>query len=329
MPSAENAQLQFEAGQQAQAMTALTDDGGHTVYTSGASLWSGRSGFTPTVRPNGIRTGGEITPAASNTADAVDVASATAYQDGSDISVAGSTDLSVTRPTTDGYLKSSIVVDDTGSYAVVQGTEGTSHSESRGVAGGPPYIPDGQIEVGQVWYSATASAIVADTEIHQVVNLHQERYDFPLWEVEPENGQVRFLSSLPTIHEPSTDPTTKNVYASYAEPIFAEIQLASDFVPPENSHSVSSEQIYGTTLGSTSKSLNQGSFTAYLQDGVTDNLVKLKDETLWFKFKPDRFQAPYILSQGKLGMSRSFPAGDNIAANCTVSAEAEAVEVET
>ena len=91
--------------------------------------------------------------------------------------------------------------------------------------------------------------------------------------------------------------------------------------------SVSSTQIYGTTLGSSSSTLGQGSFTAYLQDGVTDGLVGLKNQILWFRFYPDRYKSPYMLTQGKLGISRTFPAGDNLAASCTISASDAATEV--
>jgi hypothetical protein len=90
---------------------------------------------------------------------------------------------------------------------------------------------------------------------------------------------------------------------------------------------VTSTQIYGTTLGSTSKSLGQGGFTAYLEDGVTDGLVASKDALLWFRFYPDRYKTPYLLTQGKLGVSRTFPAGDTIKAACTISATKTATEV--
>lgn len=119
----------------------------------------------------------------------------------------------------------------------------------------------------------------------------------------------------------------KGVYASYASPIFAEVALASDFVPPETSHSVTSTQVYGSTIGSSAATLNQGSFVAYLENGVADPLVLLKNSTLWFRFYPDRYASPYILSQGKLGIARQFPAGDQIQAACTISASAAAVEV--
>ena len=44
MATAENAKLEYEAGQAAVAMSALTDSGGAAVFTSAAATWSGRSG---------------------------------------------------------------------------------------------------------------------------------------------------------------------------------------------------------------------------------------------------------------------------------------------
>ena len=137
-------------------------------------------------------------------------------------------------------------------------------------------------------------------------------------------GQVIFLAEVPQIH---TGSVAKKVYASYATPIFGEVTLASDFTPPETTNNVTSTQIYGTTLGSTSSTLGQGSFTAYLNDGVTDALVTLKNENLWFRFFPNKFASSNILAQGKLGISRTFPAGDNIQAACTISASEAAIEV--
>ena len=132
------------------------------------------------------------------------------------------------------------------------------------------------------------------------------------------------LSAVPANH---VGDVGKAVYAAYATPIFGEITLASDFTPPETTNSVTSTQIYGTTLGSTSSTLGQGSFTAFLNDGVTDALVTLKNEVLWFRFFPNKFASANILSQGKLGISRTFPAGDNIQAACTISASEAAIEV--
>jgi len=232
----------------------------------------------------------------------------------------------ITRPASDKAKVCSITINSSGAIAVVAGTDGsgTTFSETRAAAGGPPLIPVDSIEIAQVRVTTSAAGAVAASQIYQVVGSHCERADFPLWTVNYDEGSVTFLDALPEIH---TGTVPKKVYASYAEPIFADVALASDFVPPETSHSVTSTQVYGTTLGATSSTLGQGTFTAYLENGVSDALVSLKNQNLWFKFFPDRYATPYLLCQGKLGISRTFPAGDTIQAACTINAASAAVEV--
>ena len=312
MSTAENAKLQYEAGQNAVAMSALTNSGDETTYTSAATLWSGKSGYAPVVRPNGLLTGGAVSVHADN--DKVTVAALTCNLQGVVTSVSAGTG-TITRPASDKAKVCSITINAAGSIAVVAGTAAT---------GGPPLIPVDSIEIAQVRVTTSAAGAVAASEIYQVVGLHTERADFPLWDTNYDAGSVTFLSALPEIH---TGVIPKKVYASYASPIFADVALASDFVPPETSHSVTSTQVYGTTLGSTASTLGQGTFTAYLTDGVADPLVTLKNQNLWFKFFPDRYASAYLLAQGKLGISRTFPAGDNIQAACTISAASAAVEV--
>ena len=323
MSTAENAKLQYEAGQNATAMSALTNSGDETTFTSGASLWSGKSGYAPVVRPNGLLTGGAVTVHADN--DKVTVAALTCNLQGVVTSVAAGTG-TITRPASDKAKVCSITINSSGAIAVVAGTDGsgTTFSETRAAAGGPPLIPVDSIEIAQVRVTTSAAGAVAASQIYQVVGSHCERADFPLWTVNYDEGSVTFLDALPEIH---TGTVPKKVYASYAEPIFADVALASDFVPTETSHSVTSTQVYGTTLGATSSTLGQGTFTAYLENGVSDALVSLKNQNLWFKFFPDRYATPYLLCQGKLGISRTFPAGDTIQAACTINAASAAVEV--
>lgn len=324
MATAENAKLQYEAGQQVAGQTLLTDSGDATVFTSPASMWSGKAGFAPVVRPNGLLTGGVITPDAAN--NAVDVAALTANLNGVVHVEPISDAVAVTRPATNVAKVVSITLNAAGAVVAVAGTDGASatFSETRGAAGGPPLIPVDSIEIGQVRLTTSTSAPVSSAEIFQVVGTHTEMANFPLFNVNYAEGSVEFLSALPEIH---TGTAPKAVYASYASPIFADIPLASDFVPPETSHSVSSTQIYGTTIGSTTQSLGQGSFAAYLDDGVSDALIGQKDALLWFRFYPNRYASAHLLCQGKLGISRTFPAGDQIRAACTISASQSAVEV--
>jgi len=324
MSTAENAKLEYEAGQQSTAMSALTDAGLSTVFTSAAALWSGKTGAAPLVKPNGLLTGGAISPNAL--ADKIDVAALTCNLQGVTTPVAASLALTVARPATAVSRVSSITVNAAGAVVVVAGTDGatTAISETRGAAGGPPLIPVDSIEIGQVRVVSNVAAVLTTAQIYTVVGTHVELATYPLYNINYDTGTVTFLSALPKIH---TGALPKKVYASYAAPIFAEVSLASDFTAPETSHSVSSTQIYGTTLGSTSKSLGQGGFTAYLEDGVTDGLVAQKDALLWFRFYPDRFKTANLLTQGKLGIARTFPAGDSIKAVCTISATKTATEV--
>lgn len=323
MATAENAKLQYEGGQSSTPMTLLTAGADRQTYTSAASLWSQRSGYAPVIRPNGILTGGAITTHASN--DTVNVAALTCNLAGVVTSVSAGTATISRGVSTDTHRITSITVDSTGAIAAVAGTDGTAFSETRDAAGGPPLIPVGSIEIGQVRTTSTSAAVVAAAEIFQVIGVHMEMANFPaVSSVNYGAGSVTFVDANPAIH---AGPTARRVYASYASPIFADVALASDFVPPETSHSVTSTQVYGTTLGSTSSTLGQGTFTAYLDNGVSDPLVTLKDNYLWFRFYPDRYASPYILCQGKLGISRTFPAGDTIQAACTISAAKAATEV--
>jgi hypothetical protein len=84
---------------------------------------------------------------------------------------------------------------------------------------------------------------------------------------------------------------------------------------------VNSTQVYGRTKAAKASSLNQGTFSVHLNDGITDGLMSFVDDNLWFKFMPDRSGTAYMLCQGSLGVVNQYPAGDNIGANCTITAE--------
>jgi hypothetical protein len=323
MASAENAQIQYEGGQQSTPMSALNNSGDNMTYTSAATLWSQRSGFAAVVRPNGLLSGGTLS--ATGTNNQVAVTALSCNLQGVVTSVA-SGNVTITRPATAVAKVNSITVNASGALAVVAGTDSanTTFSETRGAAGGPPLIPVDSIEIGQVRVTSNTAAVLTAAQIFAVPGLHVERADGPLFEINYGAGSVLFQSALPLIH---TGPAPKGVFASYAAPQFTAVARATDFVMPETSFSVTSTQIYGGTIGSTSSTLNQGSFTAFLNNGITDPLVQLKGETLWFRFYPDRYQAAYTLTQGKLGVSRTFPAADEIQASCTISASSAGVEV--
>lgn len=329
--------LYFEAGQDKTAMVALTDAGDFLEHNSAANLWSDRSGYEPDVKPDGLATGGVVTPAVSGTNDLVDVAPLTCFLAGVETDVGIATDETCLRgATTDVCRINSITVDSGGAIAVVSGVDHTAFG-ARGAVGGAPWIPVGDIEIAQVKFSAIAAAAVLSSEIFQVPNDSLEQYFFPTFEIDYSDvannvlgyAGVTFNSALPQIHSDDAGVNTsgKGVFAEYYEPVWAQIPRASDFAPPANSHSVNSKQIYGMTLGSKTSTLGQGSFTAFLADGITDSLLTFEDDNLWFKFKQDRLKDPYVLCQGYLGIPVTFPAGDEVQASCTISAAEKADRV--
>jgi hypothetical protein len=314
----------------------MTDAGAHTVYTTTTKPWSQVAGYEYVVAPNGLETGGVITPGAS--ANKLDVAAMTAYMAGvsgasattGKLTVSASVDtVTCTRgSSTNTQIINAITITSAGALAAVAGTATTAFVETRGAAGGPPAIPLGSIEIGHVKFTSTASAVVASTEIFQVPGTNQERYDYPVWSENPLEGKITFAAALPVIHGTAvgTATATKAVYIKAATPIFAEISRARDWVPAETSNSVNSEQYYDSTVGSFSSSLGQASFTASLNDGVTDALLAKKGTNLLFKFSPDKNKVPYQLTQGILGVSRTFAAGANPTASFTVSASQASVD---
>ncbi|WP_319577662.1 hypothetical protein [uncultured Desulfobacter sp.] len=329
--SNDNAAIYAEMSQDLVAMTALSDDGDQTKYNSADRLWSKRSGYTADVKPNGVATGLSITPGAAN--DTVAVSAGTCYLAGVLTSVSADSALSVPRPAVSNYQQLAITVTSAGALAVVEGSEHTAFSETWDADGGSPLIPVGSILLGIVKYSSQTSAVVSASEIKQTSNSYRESYNFPTWAVrayEVENSAlgyagVDFDAALLACH---TGGIPKAVYAEYYTPEFAKLAETTDFVPPETSHSVSSTQIYGKTKGSSSSSLGQGSFTAYFEDGISDAMVTMKNESLFFKFFQDELvTSKYILCQGKLGLTRSFSPEEDPQGSCTISATDEAVEV--
>jgi hypothetical protein len=330
--TAENAALYYEASQAVTAMSLLTDSGDHQLYTSAVTLWSDKSGYSPVVRPDGLISGGVISPDNSVVDNVVDVSALTCYLAGV-LTVVNAGTVTASRGAVLACRITSVVITNAGALNVIAGTEGAAISETRAAAGGPPLITVGYIEIGQVRLTATGAAVVAASEIFQTPGTHQERWDYPLWEEYNgpsqdgtiPGGCVKLLSALAEIH---TGAVARRVYASYSLPNFAEVRPVTDFVPPTNTHSVASTQVYGGTVGSRSSSLSQGSFTAYLSNGVNDAVLRLRDYVLWFKFFPDRYKSPYILTQGKLGVSQTFPADNSITAACTISASEAAVNID-
>lgn len=330
MATLNNAAVYYESAQSQQSFAAMTDSGDHLTFSLPTKPWSSAAGYEYAVVPYGLSTGGAITPAAAAGNNNVDVAAMTVYAPGMTgasattglLSIGAATNIACSRGATNGYRITSITVDSTGTVTAVAGTESTAFTETRAAAGGPPLIPVGSIEIGQVRFTSTTASAVATTEIFQVVGTHQERYDYPVWSEDPLNGKITFPVALPLIH---TGSIAKKVYARVATPVFAEIPHSKDWKPADTTNSVSSEQYYDGPIGTVSSSVSQATFTVSMKDGVTDALLSKVGQTLIFKFAPDRNKTPYTLTQGVLGLARTFSVGANPSAAVTVSASKASV----
>ena len=326
MPDASNAILYYEADQNAVAITELTNQGDNKDFRSTDQIWSGKAGRAPVVTPNGVYDGGIISVPASGSNNVVDITECRAYIAGVLTTISAETDLAIARPTVSDYVKYSIQITSGGAFSAVKGAEGTSFSNTRGADGGPPYVLATSIELGQVWYDSQSNAVVLASEIKQVIGTHQERFDYPEWDVKYINvangalgyAGILFTSALPTIH---TGDVVKDVYASWYTPVFQEITKAYDWVPPPVTVSINSQEVYGGVVGSKSQSIGAGSFSANLKDGVSDNILRHQNQLLWFKFYPDRLNVPYQLAQGYMTVQQQFPAGGAIGANFQLAAE--------
>jgi len=338
MATSENAKVQIESGQSLVTYAQMTDSGDQQVFTvSGGLVWSGRAGYAPVVRPNGIESGRNILSAhASN--DTVSIASFTAFIGGTQYSVSA-TSATFSRPATASKAQviSMTLASDGSTVEAVSGTISatTAFSETRGAAGGPPLIPVKSVELGQIRITAATPAVVASTELYQVPGEHTERWDYPNFSINrigdgeaatvaaKKNAHVVFDDAMEANHVGSV---AKQVFIQYYTPIFSKVQRAIDFTPIEESHSVNSQEFYGGTVASKTSSLGQGSFTALLDDGVRDNLVALKNQLLTFKFFPDENKTPYVLTQGYLGLGRTFPKSNQNQAAATISGETQSAE---
>jgi hypothetical protein len=324
--------IRYEAGQTAQAFEELTDSGDALTFEASFAPVSNVAGFEPVVAPYGLLTGGAITPHATN--DTVSVAALTASMaavagadsDGTIAVSAGS--VAITRPATAVSKVNSITINSSGAIAAVAGTDGatTAFSETRGAAGGPPLIPVGSIEIGQVRVVSNTAAAITSAQIYTVPGLHVERSDYPVYALNFATGEVTFADALPLIH---TGAVPKKIYMRGATPLFTAIPNTSDWVPAEATYSISSTSTYDGPVGSASSSLGQASFTAVMRDGITDGVLAQKGNEIWLEFRPDRDKlVPKQLTQGIFGVSRTFPAGGgNFSAACTVTPRVETVDV--
>jgi hypothetical protein len=338
MGSSQRGKLELEMSRTLVDWTLMTDSGDHQTFTAG-TLMSGREGFEPDVRPNGIVTGGgdKLTPHSSN--DTVAVPAFTAFSKGEEHSVSAASQ-AVTRPSVSTHKISAIIMDDEGALDEVEGTEGTSFSEEWGAAGGPPLLPVDAVLRGLVYMSAQASAVLTADEIRENPGQHAEYADTPeaiannlgkgsYAEASAEkNAFVKFSSALPLNH---TGSVPKRVYIRYYTPVLSVLQRVHDFKPAGMGVSKSSTPVYegsgvpGAIGSMKADTVGDATFTLYVHDGITDRAVREELKTVTAKWYPDANKLPYLLTQGMLELDRDYPSKDPNKIACTIRCESPSV----
>jgi len=311
----------------------LTDSGDHITFavSTAKRLFSMVGAQKPLIRPDGVLTGLEVTPAASNLDDKVDVSPGTAWINGAVVTLAAAaTDVAATRPTpTDDHTITSITLTDAGAVAAVAGVDHTEFSEIRAADGGPPLIAVTSIELAQVRLTASASAAVLDSEIFAVPNQHRELAAYPVYEVKPMGAagtaQVVFSEALPLIH---TGAIPKTVYARYTNPNFAALTECSEVKLPRDTASQSEDATYDGPRAAVKWGRGTGSFT-HLHDGSGTALIMLVKGTQRFlKFFPDKYLTGYWIMLATLGVADEYPVGGNMRASISLGAQSEPVWIQ-
>ncbi|GAB5451835.1 MAG: hypothetical protein Hals2KO_21630 [Halioglobus sp.] len=325
--------VRFESGQTPQPFEEMTDSGDNTTFSASFSPISKASNSGFVLALYGLLTGGAITPGSSN--DEVDVAALTVLAPGMTgansegvVSISAASGITVSRgAASDTHRITSITVSAAGAVVPVPGVDGTAFSDVRGADGGPPYIPVGSIEIGQVKVDSITAALVASTEIFAVPGSSREMASFPVPNlIDYATGEVTYSTAIPAIH---TGDVPRKVFIKGSTPIFSDIGYSTDWSPAKQSFSNSSTDTYDGAVASVSSSLSTATFTALLEDGVSDHIVSLEGQDLWVEYRPDRDQSlPKQLTQGPLSSSWTRPAGANrVQASFVIAASTATVNV--
>jgi len=340
MATSQKGKIQIELARTLTNYIAMTDSGDRQIFTAG-TIWSGKDGYEPDVRPNGIVSGNNVISTHASD-DTVTIAGFTAYSKGT-LQTVAATSATVTRPGTASYNQIvSVTMASDGSIATVDGTAATAaFSTTRGADSGPPLISANSVEIGQIRLSSSTAAAIAASEIYQDRGTHAEFYDYPAWEEsnlgdgayadasDQKNSYIKFNEALPASH---TASAAKNVYIKYYTPSFSTIAKTADFVPAETSVSKTSESYYEGPGGSgaigsvKADSVGDATFTMMANDGVTDALLAEKNEVVTVKWYPNANKSPYMLTQGTLQVDRAFPMSGQNKINVTIGCENPSVE---
>jgi len=279
LPTTENMQLKIEDGVSQTGPQLMTNSGDNRTFTCGASRFSlcesDENGLDrrPIVRPDGLRNGCYVEKAASGIADAIDVCQGSLWIAGVLVSVNATTDITVTRPATGSVRIVSVVADSLGNISLLNGTDGSDFSDTRGVAGGAPYVALGEVELATLKLF-DVSAPIKNREISFLPELSS----IPGFHLHPYEGEIMFDEELPLIH---TGVVSKNIYISYCEPVLSVADMFS-IIPP-----TASEEYDPSVDSITPGKMKNGRLHISVSGNQSDLSRRIEKSVRLFEFMPD------------------------------------------
>jgi hypothetical protein len=309
------------------ALSTVTSPSGDVgkIFTTSATYLSDQENLQPDVRLDGVISGFSLSVGSGF--NEVDYSAGKAYIKGGEISVTAGTVEDLLRPLVSGNVQvTALTVDSDGNITKTAGTEGAT-STSRGEAGAKPYLPSDEALIGYVtmtYYAGSASGakLVVSSEID---NETKERTIIPSYAVlyhdgdrdnQTDAGAIEFAAAIPLIH--GAGLTRRNIYASYYDATFEQMNDVKDFSFSEDVASIKSkaygEKTEQSVLGTESWS---GSGSAYW-DKVQDILNLIKNSKRWVKYYPDEDETAYWAGRGIIKISRNLPTGETLNASITI-----------
>lgn len=278
LPTLNRLQVKVEDGATQQSPEQMTDSGDGQTFTSGGARFSlcenDENGIDrkPAVRPDGLQNGCLVEPAISGTDNALDVYPGKAWIGNSLITIAAQNDITVTRPSAGMKKIVSITINNAGTVDVTDGIEASNFSNSRGVAGGAPYVAVGSVELASVQLDSNTAAPLTRDEI----TFSPEFSHSPAWRLLPYSASIKFAVPLSLIH---VGGTAKNVWITRYDTTLEELELVS-FRPP-----VSGWEI--TAASSRRGNLNEGVMVVSLSGNQGDLTRRIDGSIRLFECMPD------------------------------------------
>jgi len=325
-----DAKIEVELGLTTYTMRALTSVTSPSAdvnkkFLSLAERFTALEDYEPIVRLDGVISGCALAVYSSN--NAVEISAGSYYLKGTKVTLAAGTAESLARPAVSGnVLITAISVDADGNITKTAGTEGTP-SETRGAAGGKPYIPVDEVLLGYVTLGYTATSVGAAVTATEIDNESKERTTIPGYSVvyhDTDNlfGAIDFSVALDAIH---TGDTVRNVYAQYWAPAdFVKIDDAKD-VSYDGAVDVKTSQAYGdasvrAAIGTKSWT---GSFDFYFDKVDGDIMSIIKESKRWVKIYPNENNTDHVTGRCIIAVGRNIPVDDTMSGSATLTGDGE------